>query len=203
MGFIQEMSRNLSKLLTAAKQDPPTRTREEPAPETMRQEPPCATDSRDRNDHGGDDHCVHRFDHHSDRCRGKNNGHPLFPVSIRYIAAALTAAMLFTALPAAAATPDEQSSPNAAESSAADSAYTVAPAEEAYAVSEITSMRGMNEKRFLMSDKSTMAVVYSQPVHYQNNGKWEDIDNTLVYESANIICAIPTACIAIKTVRVY
>jgi len=52
-------------------------------------------------------------------------------------------------------------------------------------VSEDTAKRDASVKTFLMSDGSYEAVMYSQPVHYQQDGQWVDIDNTLTSETLN------------------
>jgi RHS repeat-associated protein len=45
---------------------------------------------------------------------------------------------------------------------------------------EVVSKREENVKHFLLKDKSYEAAVYPGPVHYKENGKWTDIDNTLI-----------------------
>ncbi|MEG0834497.1 MAG: DNRLRE domain-containing protein, partial [Christensenellaceae bacterium] len=45
---------------------------------------------------------------------------------------------------------------------------------------EVTELRNRYEKRFQREDRVYEAVMYSYPVHYSNNGKWESIDNTLI-----------------------
>ncbi len=47
---------------------------------------------------------------------------------------------------------------------------------------EIESERTAYEKQFYMSDHSIKVVVYSEPVHYYEDGEWKDIDNTLTLE---------------------
>ena len=49
---------------------------------------------------------------------------------------------------------------------------------------EIEGERSEYIKRFLMSDHTIQAVVYSEPVHYYEDGAWKDIDNTLTLEKA-------------------
>jgi len=51
---------------------------------------------------------------------------------------------------------------------------------EAYALAEDESLREEYVKHFIMSDGSMKAVVYSEPVHYEENGVYKDIDSTLV-----------------------
>ena len=50
-------------------------------------------------------------------------------------------------------------------------------------ICEDKSKREANVKYFLNDDKSYTAVVYSDPVHYKVNGKYEDIDNSLVSDN--------------------
>ena len=51
-------------------------------------------------------------------------------------------------------------------------------------VREITSLREETVKHFELSNGNILAAEYESPVHYNNNGIWEDIDNTLSKESA-------------------
>jgi hypothetical protein len=47
-------------------------------------------------------------------------------------------------------------------------------------VGEVTAKRDINVKTFLTSDFRYQAYIYPNAVHYQNNGKFDDIDNRLV-----------------------
>ena len=49
-------------------------------------------------------------------------------------------------------------------------------------VQELEEERTENTKQFLMSDHTVKAIMYSEPVHYEEDGKWYDIDNSLEYE---------------------
>jgi len=51
---------------------------------------------------------------------------------------------------------------------------------EATIVEEVIELRERNIKHFRKDDKSFEAVVYASPVHFMKDGKWEQIDNTLV-----------------------
>lgn len=51
---------------------------------------------------------------------------------------------------------------------------------------EVEEKRESNVKHFLKENGTYEAVVYSQPVHYLEDGKWKDIDNTLI-ENGDII----------------
>ena len=54
--------------------------------------------------------------------------------------------------------------------------------ETAEIIGEDTSRREENVKHFVLKDGTTKAVVYSGAVHYENDGKLEDIDNSLFYD---------------------
>ena len=47
-------------------------------------------------------------------------------------------------------------------------------------IGEIKEKRESNIKYFLKDDLTYEAAIYQEPVHYMANGKWEDIDNTLI-----------------------
>lgn len=57
--------------------------------------------------------------------------------------------------------------------------------EEPEIIGEDEARRDELTKHFIMSDGSRKAVMYSQPVHFLENGKWVDIDNTLTYDAVN------------------
>ena len=46
---------------------------------------------------------------------------------------------------------------------------------------ELTSKRTKFTKQYLLSDGSFLANSFSMPVHYKKNGKWKEIDTTLVW----------------------
>lgn len=46
-------------------------------------------------------------------------------------------------------------------------------------VREVTELREESVKHFLCEDGSYIAATYSSPVHYQENGEWKEIDNSL------------------------
>jgi ABC-type transport system substrate-binding protein len=50
-------------------------------------------------------------------------------------------------------------------------------------VGEDETKREHTSKEFVFSDNSRMLVMYPQAVHYEENGKLEEIDNTLVHSS--------------------
>ena len=52
--------------------------------------------------------------------------------------------------------------------------------EEITIIGELTDRRTENIKEYLLSNGNTLAAVYGNPVHYQEDGQWRDIDNTLI-----------------------
>lgn len=52
-------------------------------------------------------------------------------------------------------------------------------------VREVVELREESVKHFLCEDGSYIAVSYAEPVHYEKNGEWLEIDNTLVLSSEN------------------
>ena len=52
--------------------------------------------------------------------------------------------------------------------------------EEAAIVAEDISKRDQYQKEFKLDDNARLLVVYPEAVHYEKNGEWEDIDNTLI-----------------------
>ena len=55
--------------------------------------------------------------------------------------------------------------------------------EEAYVVAEVAEKRTEYTKEFLLSNGLHMATVYADPIHYEKDGQWAEIDNTLVAKS--------------------
>ncbi len=49
---------------------------------------------------------------------------------------------------------------------------------------ELTEKRTEYTKEFRLSDGLNLATVYAEPVHYQEDGQWKEIDNTLVSTTA-------------------
>lgn len=64
-------------------------------------------------------------------------------------------------------------------------AASAEPAQDAEIVSEIPSGRDAYQKEFLLSNGQRMLAVYPTAIHYQENGQWEEIDNTLRAERQN------------------
>ncbi|WP_238882331.1 DNRLRE domain-containing protein [Clostridium sp. YIM B02551] len=97
--------------------------------------------------------------------------------SIKQIAGFLIVAFLFTMVPITAKA-EEKTPASAAETGTPTNEET--QIKEASVVKELEDKREENKKYFLMDDGTYQAVMYNEPVHYLKDGKWEDIDNTLV-----------------------
>ena len=49
---------------------------------------------------------------------------------------------------------------------------------------EEESLRGKHEKHFLLSDGTYQATIYNEPIHYETNSGWVEVDNTLRLSTA-------------------
>ena len=90
---------------------------------------------------------------------------------LRLCSILLTVAMLCNMLPTSAFAQE-------VKVSAGDTAAE-ASSEDAYVVEEVEHQRTRFSKEFKLSNGLHMAVVYAEPVHYEKDGQWEEIDNTL------------------------
>ena len=52
---------------------------------------------------------------------------------------------------------------------------------------ELKKLRKPREKHFLKSDKTMIAYVYDYDIHYLKDGKYEEIDNTLLDRNNKLI----------------
>lgn len=98
----------------------------------------------------------------------------------KFLAMALTVAMLIELLPAA----------NAVTTNAVtvDDGYA-----DSHVVGEVNEERTETGKRFRLADGSYAAVEYGAPVHYaDNDGNWQDIDNTLALQNADRAASVRT-----------
>ena len=94
----------------------------------------------------------------------------------RLLSVILVLAMLIQMLPVQAF------AETASTSAAADMAEGQA---EVTVLGEVEELREEDTKHFRLSDGSFVAVSYGLPVHYEDeNGKWQDIDNSLTMEAS-------------------
>lgn len=98
---------------------------------------------------------------------------------LRLFSIILTIAMLINMLPmsALAAELDEtEETSTTTETASSENEISV--------IGEVEDLREEDTKHFRLSDGSYIAVSYGMPVHYEDNeGNWEDIDNTIVQDS--------------------
>ena len=98
----------------------------------------------------------------------------------KFLAMALTAAMLFELLPAANAV--------ATNAVTVDDGYA-----DSHVVGEVNEERTETGKRFRLADGSYAAVEYGAPVHFaDDDGNWQDIDNTLALQNADRAASVRT-----------
>ena len=93
----------------------------------------------------------------------------------------LIIAMLVVGLPAQALAAEPVTTENI--SSGVDTPETAEISEDMEVIGEDASRRDAYTKHYVLSDGSRRAVMYSEPVHYEEDGQWKDIDNTLEYEA--------------------
>ena len=98
----------------------------------------------------------------------------------KFLAMALTAALLIELLPAANAV--------ATNAVTVDDSYA-----DSHVVGEVNEERTETGKRFRLADGSYAAVEYGAPVHYaDDDGNWQDIDNTLALQNADRAASVRT-----------
>jgi len=98
----------------------------------------------------------------------------------KFLAMALTAAMLFELLPAANAV--------ATNAVTVDDGYA-----DSHVVGEVNEERTETGKRFRLADGSYAAVEYGAPIHFADaDGNWQDIDNTLALQNADRTASVRT-----------
>ena len=73
------------------------------------------------------------------------------------------------------------------EPSSAEDTDSYERLETAQIVEEDISKRDESYKEFILNNGSRMAALYPSPVHYENDGQWEEIDNTLKASGANYV----------------
>lgn len=100
---------------------------------------------------------------------------------IRSISFALVVCMLVALLPANvfAENQEQQIMQEKTQDTPSGEKNVVQKKKEAKIIGEDVSKRKKNIKHFLKDDMTFEAVIYPFAVHYEDNGEWKDIDNTL------------------------
>lgn len=104
------------------------------------------------------------------------------PKGYKILSLVLATSIFITAFPNpifAAAEQNPVSEPVPTPVQAVDTSSKAITDNEAQIVGEVIDKREENVKHFLLDDMTYEAVVYPEPVHFQQNGQWKDIDNTL------------------------
>ena len=63
---------------------------------------------------------------------------------------------------------------------------------EVVILGEDVSLREESSKTFILSDQTYQKVIYSIPVHYEENGEWKEIDNTFIDDGLSYVEEIET-----------
>ena len=102
---------------------------------------------------------------------------------LRTLAAVCSAALLIQTAPLSViALPAEGESEPSLPETAATSSDEEQPA---VILGEDTAKRTEESKEFALSDGTCMIAMYGTPIHYQDeNGKWQDYDNTMMEEAS-------------------
>lgn len=99
---------------------------------------------------------------------------------IRHIAMILVITMIVTCLPVTAfASTENKGDKKSKETKASNPPIESMIKHDAKIIKEIEEKREVNVKHFLKDDMTYEAVVYPEPVHYLEDGKWKNIDNSL------------------------
>ena len=114
----------------------------------------------------------------------------MFKNFIRILSLLLIVSMLWNMLPVSVLGADLREALNAD-----DDAVLIEPdftleekePEEITILGELTERRTENIKEYLLSNGNTLAAVYGDSVHYQENGEWKDIDNTLIVKNGTYV----------------
>ena len=125
----------------------------------------------------------------------------------RFLSSLLVAALLLQMAPFEALATDSVTAaePPAVSSEPGESTEPTKPADEAvydddvsppetYIEGEVMEARDEYEKHYRLTDGSFLAAQFQVPVHYEADGSWEDIDNTLdgvaLYDGTEVYQAV-------------
>ena len=97
----------------------------------------------------------------------------------KIIACVLSLTLLLSCIPMTVYASDSTVSSQKQTEQVNQTAQTPPLSNDAEIVTEVTEKRDAYTKVFRLSDGSYMSATYLQPVHYEDDGKWKDIDNSL------------------------
>ena len=112
--------------------------------------------------------------------------HPLYRLLSTFIVLVLLVQMVPVQI---FATEDETAPAITVEAAPMDKTEAATISKDAKILEEITEKRTEYTKQFRLSNGLNMAVVYPDAVHYDDNGQWREIDNTLTLSDSAYVNA--------------
>ena len=112
--------------------------------------------------------------------------HPLYRLLSTFIVLTLLVQMVPVQI---FATEDETAPAITVEAAPMDKTEAATISKDAKILEEITDKRTEYTKQFRLSNGLNMAVVYPEAVHYDDNGRWREIDNTLTLSDSAYVNA--------------
>ena len=114
----------------------------------------------------------------------------MFRNFIRILSLVLVVSLLWNMLPLSVLGEEfraAQSENSESTSTEADATLETQEPEEITILGELTDRRTENIKEYLLSNGNTLAAVYGNSVHYQEDGQWKEIDNTLIAKNGTYV----------------
>ena len=114
----------------------------------------------------------------------------MFRNFLRILSLVLVVSLLWNMLPLSVLGEEfraAQSENNESTSTEADATLETQEPEEITILGELTDRRTENIKEYLLSNGNTIAAVYGNSVHYQEDGQWKEIDNTLIAKNGTYV----------------
>ena len=114
----------------------------------------------------------------------------MFKNFIRILSLVLIVSLLWNMLPLSVLGEEfraTQSENNESISTETDATLETQEPEEITILGELTDRRTENIKEYLLSNGNTLAAVYGNSVHYQEDGQWKEIDNTLIAKDGTYV----------------
>ena len=114
----------------------------------------------------------------------------MFRNFIRILSLVLVVSLLWNMLPVSVLGEEfraTQSENNESIPTETDATLETQEPEEITILGELTDRRTENIKEYLLSNGNTLAAVYGNSVHYQEDGQWKEIDNTLIAKDGTYV----------------
>ena len=114
----------------------------------------------------------------------------MFRNFLRILSLVLVVSLLWNMLPLSVLGEEfraAQSENSESISAEADATLETQGPEEITILGELTDRRTENIKEYMLSNGNTLAAVYGNSVHYQEDGQWKEIDNTLIAKNGTYV----------------